>query len=127
MIDLIAKTRVAILLTAAALIGAACDSHHDAQIPRPLELAAAAVAAKSAEGSVGTEQTVEDSELTTTVRKAIAADPQLQSQPIVVETEDAAVTLTGKVDSPSLRDRAVQLAGSIDGVAQVEDRLEVGN
>ena len=127
MIDLIAKTRVAALLMAAALLGVACDSRHDAQIPRPLELAAAGVAAKSAEGVAGTDQTVEDSALATTVRGAIAADPQLQSQPIVVEIDDAAVRLTGTVDSPLLRERAVQLAGSIDGVAKVHDRLEVRN
>ena len=50
---------------------------------------------------------------------------QLQSQQIVVEIEDAAVTLRGTVDSQSLRERAVDLAGSVDGVAQVQDRLEV--
>jgi osmotically-inducible protein OsmY len=37
----------------------------------------------------------------------------------------AAVTLTGTVDSQALRERAIQLAGSVNGVAQMQDRLEV--
>jgi osmotically-inducible protein OsmY len=59
------------------------------------------------------------------VREAILADPQLQSQHIDVEAEDSAVTLTGTVDSPALRERAVQLASSVDGVVQVQEKLEV--
>ena len=59
------------------------------------------------------------------MRAAIFADPQLQSQHIVVQTEDAAVTLKGYVDSPALRDRAIEIASSVDGVTQVEDRLKV--
>ena len=35
------------------------------------------------------------------------------------------MTLTGVIDSQSLRERAVEIAGSVDGVAQVQDRLRV--
>ena len=127
MIDTVSKWRIAVVL-AAALLAAGCDSHHDADPAQPSRLASAAVAAKSGEGAaLGTDQAVEDSSLMRTVSAAIFADKQLQSQHIKVESEDAAVTLTGEVDSQSLRERAVEIAGSVDGVAQVQDRLRVRN
>jgi hyperosmotically inducible protein len=125
MSDTFPNLRVAVLLAAAVLSAAGCGPRSDADIARTLQVASAGNVAKGGEDAIGTYQTVEDSELTTSVRAAILADPQLQSQYIVVDTEDAAVTLTGIVDSPALRERAVQLAGSIDGVAQVLDKLQV--
>ncbi len=128
MLDTAPKWRAAVVVAAVALFTVACDSHHDADPAQPSRIASAAVAAKSgSDAGVGTDQAVEDSSLTTTVRSAIFADKQLQAQHIKVETEDAAVTLTGVVDSPSLRERAVEIAGSVDGVAQVQDRLRVRN
>jgi hyperosmotically inducible protein len=125
MIDTFSKLRIAILLAAVALAATGCDPGGDVESAPAAQTASAAVIAKGGDEPVGTDQSVEDSELTTKVREAILADPQLQSQHIKVETEDAAVTLTGTVDSPSLRERAVQLAGSVDGVAQVQERLKV--
>ena len=106
-------------------MAAGCDTHHDADTAQQLKIASAAVAAKSDDEAPGTDQAVEDSSLTVTVRAAIFADPQLQSQHIKVITEDAAVTLKGHVDSPALRDRAIEIASSVDGVTQVQDRLKV--
>ena len=125
MIDTFPNLRVAVLLAVAALLAAGCDPRSETDNLAKLQDPPAGVAAKGGLDAVGTEQSVEDSELTTKVRAAILADPELQSQQIDVDTEDAAVTLTGMVDSPSLRERAVELAGSVDGVAQVQDRLEV--
>lgn len=125
MIDTASKWRVAVALAAAALLAAGCDTHHDADTARQMKIASAAVAARSDNEAPGTDQAVEDSSLTVTVRAAIFADPTLQSQHIKVITEDAAVTLRGHVDSPALRDRAIQIASSVDGVAQVQDRLRV--
>jgi hyperosmotically inducible protein len=124
MIDRCSKWSAAVLL-AVVLSSAGCDIHHDADTARPMQLSSASAAAKTGEGAVGTDQSVEDSKLTIMVRAAIAADKRLQSQHIKVDTEDAAVTLTGVVDSQSLRDRAVDLAGAVDGVTQVQDRLRV--
>ena len=121
----VVATSFTYLLAAAALLAAGCDPRGNADTAAKLQDPSAGVVAKGGEDAVGTDQSVEDSELTTKVREAILADPELQSQQIVVETEDAAVMLTGRVDSPSLRERAVDLAGSVDGVAQVQDRLEV--
>jgi hyperosmotically inducible periplasmic protein len=124
MIDTLPKVRVAVLLAAVALV-AGCDSHRDPHIAGKWRDASAGMLAQGSEGAVGTDQSVEDSTLTAKVREAILADAQLQSQQIVVESEDSAVILTGTVDSQSLRERAVGLAGSVDGVAQVQDKLEV--
>ena len=125
MMDGFPKWRVGILLAAMTLFTVGCDSHHDADTAQPMKIASAGMAAKSDEEGPGTDQAVEDSSLTIMVRAAIFADPKLQSQHIKVETEDAAVTLKGHVESPALRDRAIEIASSVDGVTQVQDRLKV--
>ncbi len=124
MLETSSKWRVAAVIAAAALLAAGCDTH-EPNTAQQMKLASAGMAAKNDLEAPGTEQAVEDSSLTVTVRAAIFADPQLQSQHIVVQTEDAAVTLKGYVDSPALRDRAIEIASSVDGVTQVEDRLKV--
>lgn len=125
MLDTQPNPRIAILLAAAALAAVACTLRDDASVAQQWRGSFAGIAAKADEPAIGTDEAVEDSELTAKVREAILADPQLQSQHVDVKTEDAAVTLTGTVDSEPLRDRAVQLAGSVDGVVQVQDRLDV--
>ncbi len=125
MVDTASRWCIAVLLAAVALLPAGCDTHRDADPAQQLKLASAAVAAKGDEEPPGTDQAVEDSSLTVVVRAAIFSDPKLQSQHIVVVTEDGAVTLKGHVDSPALRDRAIEIASSVDGVTQVDDRLKV--
>ena len=119
------KSRVVVLLAMAALLTTACGPGRDAEIVAKTHGAAAAVVSKGGENNMGTDQSIEDSDLVNKVRAAILADPQLGSQRIVVEADDGAVTLTGVVDSPALRERAEELAGSVEGVAQVQDRLDL--
>ena len=116
---------IAILLAAAALLAAGCGQRNDVRTLGQPQGTMTSVTAKGDAEVIGTDQAIEDSEVTTKVREAILADPLLQSQHIDVETEDSAVTLTGSVDSPALRERAVQLAGSVNGVVQVQEKLEV--
>jgi len=116
---------IAAMLAAAALLAAGCGQRNDlSTLGQPSGTVASVVAKGDAE-VIGTDEAIEDSEVTTRVREAILADPLLQSQHIDVETEDSAVTLTGSVDSPALRERAVELAGSVNGVVQVQEKLEV--
>jgi len=68
---------------------------------------------------------VDDAAITTKVKTAVLAEPGLKSLQINVDTKNAVVTLAGSVDSPALRDRATQIASSVAGVRQVEDKLEV--
>ncbi len=42
-----------------------------------------------------------------------------------VKVKDACVTLTGKVDNKAEEQQAVQLASGINGVREVEDKLEI--
>ena len=123
--DTFPRLSIAVLLAAAALLAAGCDQRNDVGTLGPWQGTLASVAASGDSEAVGTDEAVEDTEVETKVREAILADPQLQSQHIDVEAEDSAVTLTGTVDSPALRERAVQLAGSVDGVVQVQEKLEV--
>jgi hyperosmotically inducible periplasmic protein len=123
--DTFPRLGIVALLALAALLAAGCEQHNDANPIGRWQGTLASVAARDDAEAPGTDEAVEDLELTTRVREAILADPQLQSQHIDVETEDSAVRLTGTVDSPALRERAVQLAGSVIGVVQVQEKLEV--
>ena len=125
MIDTMHRVGTAVLVAAAALLTAGCDPRNETLTLAPWHGAAAGIADSAAAGALGADESAEDAELTAKVRTAIAADSELQPQQIGVTTDDGAVTLSGTVDSQSLRDRAVQLAGSVDGVAEVQDRLEV--
>ncbi len=116
---------IATLLAAAVLLAAGCDQRNDVSTLGQRQGTLASVVAKGNAKTIGTDEAIEDSEVTTKVREAILADPQLQAQHIDVATEDSAVTLTGSVDSPALRERAVQLAGSVNGVVQVQEKLEL--
>lgn len=68
---------------------------------------------------------LDDAALTAKVKAALFAEPGLKTLQIEVETHDGVVTLAGAVDSPVLRQRAVEIAGAMMGVRQVEDKLVV--
>jgi osmotically-inducible protein OsmY len=125
MIAILRKSPVVVLLAMAALLATACGPGRDADTVARTHAAVAGFASKGGESAMGTDQSIEDSDLAAKVRAAILADPQLGSQHIEVEADDAAVTLTGIVDSAALRVRAEELAGSVEGVAQVQDKLEL--
>jgi hyperosmotically inducible periplasmic protein len=68
---------------------------------------------------------VDDSALTAKVKAALIAEPGLKSLQISVDTKNAAVTLTGAVDSTVSRDKAKEVASSVAGVTTVIDQLTV--
>jgi hyperosmotically inducible protein len=123
--DTFPKLGIAALLTVAVLLAGGCNQRNDASTLGQRQGTLASGVAKGDAEAVGTDEAVEDSEVTARVREVILADSQLQSQRIDVETEDSVVTLTGTVDSPALRELAVQLAGSVNGVVAVQEKLEV--
>jgi hyperosmotically inducible periplasmic protein len=53
------------------------------------------------------------------------AEPGLKSLQINVETKNAAVTLTGAVDSDASREKAKQVASAVSGVTNVVDQMTV--
>lgn len=66
-----------------------------------------------------------DPGITTAVKSKLAADDVVKSYRIDVDTRDHVVTLSGAVDTPAARTRAVELARGTDGVRDVVDQLTV--
>lgn len=120
------KSCIAVLFATVALTAPGCGQRNSAD---PAGQAVGGVAdktsAKMDDVAIGSDVLIEDAELSAKVRAAIFVEPGLQTQHIDVDTQDSVVTLAGTVDSPSLRDRVIQIAGSVDGVLQVRDKLEV--
>ena len=83
----------------------------------------AAATTKDAAAKAGA--ALDDSAITAKVKAALFAEPGLKTLQIEVDTHDAVVTLSGSVDTSDLRDRAVKIAGSLNGVRQVVDKLVV--
>jgi hyperosmotically inducible protein len=67
-----------------------------------------------------------DTGITTAVKGKLAADDQVKAYQIDVDTRDKVVTLSGSVDTPAAKSRAVDLARNTDGVTSVTDNITVG-
>lgn len=66
-----------------------------------------------------------DPGITTAVKSKLAGDDTVKAYTIDVDTRDKVVTLSGRVDTPAARERAVELARTTDGVRDVVDQLTV--
>jgi hyperosmotically inducible protein len=66
-----------------------------------------------------------DPGITTAVKTKLAADDTVKAYKIDVDTKNATVTLTGTVDSSDAKAKAVAIARSTKGVADVVDQLSV--
>ena len=73
-----------------------------------------------------TTSTFADPMLTATVKSKLLADPVVGGLAINVDTENAIVTLTGKVKSQEEKDTAIRLAKETEGVKDVNDQLTIG-
>ena len=71
------------------------------------------------------EEAIDDAAITSKVKAAIFAEPNLKSLQINVTTTQGMVTLSGSVDSQAHSDRAWVIAGAVAGVKGVENRLVV--
>jgi len=83
----------------------------------------AACASTSKQSSVG--EYVDDTVITTKVKSLLAADDFLKSFEISVETYKGVVQLSGFVDTQDAVNKAVEIAGSVQGVASVKNDLNV--
>ena len=97
---------------AALLLASGCDN-------RPIDAHAAAPAATS----VGTE--IDDGVVTTKVKSALLADPDVKSFELKVETRKGEVMLSGFVGNQTLVDRAIEVARGVDGVKTVTNKMDV--
>jgi len=57
------------------------------------------------------------------VKSKLLADPDVSGLRIDVDTRDGVVTLTGTVSSAAEKTRALNLAGKVENVKRVEDKL----
>lgn len=102
-----------LLLSSAALILlSACDS-------RPPTVPATAPPATS----VGTK--IDDGIVTTKVKSALLADPDIKSLDLKVETRNGEVMLSGFVASQGQVDRAISVARSVPGVSLVSNKMDL--
>ena len=67
-----------------------------------------------------------DAGITAKVKSGLLADPDVSGLRIDVDTQNRIVTLTGTVSSGAEKARAVEIAGKVNNVTRVDDRLTVG-
>ena len=107
------------LTTSAILIGA-------------LSLPVAGLAAETSPASPDKQRSsaktvIKDSMITAKIKAAMAKDKQVSALNIRVDTDDkGVVTLSGKAKSQAEADKAVALARSVEGVASVQNNIQVG-
>jgi osmotically-inducible protein OsmY len=78
-------------------------------------------AANEAKGAVS------DATITASVNAKLAGDSELSALRINVDTVEGRVALRGSAPSAAARERATQLAASVDGVRSVENQLVIGS
>jgi hyperosmotically inducible protein len=99
--------------------------------PRPLRVVALAmlatvlVATPSLAPARSVGQAIDDATIATSVKTRLVADAFSNLTKVNVKANEGVVTLSGEVDTPLRRDRAVQIAASADGVKSVVDELRV--
>jgi osmotically-inducible protein OsmY len=98
-------------------------SGSSAQSSQPDAAAQPAQSTQSTTGKLAT--AADDTAITAKIKASILAEPGLKSTQINVETKEATVTLSGTVDSDTMRDRAKQIAMSTEGVRNVVDNLNL--
>jgi|SRR5947207_14206905 len=86
-------------------------------------LLAAGCAATSTRESTG--EYIDDSSITTRVKKAIFDEPSLKVANINVETYKSVVQLSGFVDSTAQVGTAGSIARSVEGVTRVKNDLQI--
>ena len=88
---------------------------------READTRATAPASAPVTTSVGTE--IDDGIVTTKVKSALLADPDVKSFDLKVETRKGEVMLSGFVGNQAQVDRAIQVARGVEGVKVVADRM----
>lgn len=73
--------------------------------------------------TVGTQ--LDDSVITTRVKAALLADPDIKGLDITVNTRKGEVQLSGFVDNQSQMDRAATVAHGVEGVTQVTSQMDI--
>ena len=77
------------------------------------------------QGTREDDQSSADQEISTTIRSRFAADAELRTLGLRIETHKRVVTLRGIAKSFTQRDRAIRMAGDVSGVLRVDSQLTV--
>lgn len=88
-----------------------------------IEAAADKVGDKMSEQREKTAVALDDTEITAKIKAAFFAESGLKTLQISVDTVNGVVTLTGSVDKQSQSDMAKAMAGAVEGVSKVDNRL----
>jgi hyperosmotically inducible protein len=134
--EVVMKNKMAILVTVASLAAlAGCDRPPTAPAqPQssagPMERAGqrmdnAADQAKVKAAEAG--KAIDDAAITAAVKAGLLAEPGLKVLLIDVDTREGQVTLTGSADSAANVRKAEQIAGNVQGVKSVDNRLAVSS
>lgn len=70
-------------------------------------------------------EAVDDTMITTKVKTALLAEKGIDSAKISVETDKGKVMLSGDVKGPDQRQKAEAVARKVNGVKEVDNKLEV--
>ena len=116
---------LAALVAAVALTSAGCNRQSTDTVGQKVDRATDKMAATTERATNETAIAVDDAAITTKVKSAVFAEPGLKTLQINVDTKDAVVTLSGTVDTPELKSRAMQIAQNVQGVKSVVDNLSL--
>jgi len=106
----------AALAGAIAVLGAGCNNPQDQAATPPATTTPATT-------TVGTE--IDDTVLTTKVKSALFADPDIKSFDLKVETRKGAVQLSGFVNNQEQVERAIAATRAVEGVTSVENGISL--
>lgn len=70
-----------------------------------------------------TGQVIDDATITSKVKTALLADPEISGLKINVDTDKGVVKLKGEIKTMVLRKKAESIARGVDGVKSVENQL----
>jgi len=70
-------------------------------------------------------QVIDDTTIVTKIKAKLVADKPSNLTHVSVKAMEGVVTLNGEVDSVAVRDRAIQIASSVDGVRTVVDNIRL--
>ena len=119
-------TLLAAIVAGTALMSAGCSDRNSTETAgQKLDRSADKVAAATERATKETAVVVDDAAITTKVKSAVLAEPGLKTLQINVDTKDGVVTLSGTVDTPVLKERAMQIAQQTNGVRSVVDNLAI--
>jgi len=119
-------TLLAVALSGIALFGAGCSDRNASEtVGQKMDRTTDKMAAATDNATAKAAAAIDDATITTKVKTAVMAEPGLKTLQIDVDTKNGVVTLAGTVDTPALKERAQQVAQSVNGVRSVDNNLAV--